>query len=437
MKSVIKVGFVAALLFISSVSVAVDDEFYYRLGGGIPIGSGATDRMNTTSLGAGVSWNSDLTCGNFDITTSISNQLNGITGAFQNLMGNVIQTATGVVASLPALIIQRLNPALYDLLQNGVLQASEEFHLGEVSCEQIVEDLGKTVANEGWGSLAKSGYWTRDANSGNPDILQTKDNAETAGLDNGVTWVEGDQAGGVSQPPIVLNNDVTVAGYNLLIQRAPGDATAVTAAACGNANLCAVWATPGQAAAWVTDVLGDKQIQTCQNCNKVVSNAGMGLQRKYDQERLQLETTLTNLVSSASAINATTLATVQGAQGFEISRQVIEAIREEEQPALVVARLSGELALSRTLERALLARRAMLAGSKEPNVANNEIAQAEIRHSVAELDSEIENMVYEIDIRQKLASNTTLQVLRRNRIRHHAPVVEFPVEQTIRDGATQ
>lgn len=42
-------------------------------------------------------------------------------------MGDVIQGATGAVASLPAMVIQRANPGLYDMLTNGVLQANVSF----------------------------------------------------------------------------------------------------------------------------------------------------------------------------------------------------------------------------------------------------------------------------------------------------------------------
>ena len=107
-----------------NLSIAIDDDFLYELGGALPIGRSATNRPNTARIGAGLAWNTDLMCGNFDIRTSVSNQLNGISGAFQNMMGNIIQSATGAVASLPALAIQKLNPALYDLLQNGVLPVS-------------------------------------------------------------------------------------------------------------------------------------------------------------------------------------------------------------------------------------------------------------------------------------------------------------------------
>lgn len=42
-------------------------------------------------------WNSDLMCGNFDIKTTVGNQLNGVTAGFKNLMSEVIQNATGAV----------------------------------------------------------------------------------------------------------------------------------------------------------------------------------------------------------------------------------------------------------------------------------------------------------------------------------------------------
>jgi len=436
MKFLALVLLVGGLSVITVPAVAADDEFFYRLGGGVPIGTGPTNRASTLRLGTGLSWNADLTCGNFDINTSITNQLNGVSGAFQNLMGNVIQTASGVVASLPALIIQRLNPALYDLLQNGVLQASEEFHLAEASCEAIVDQMSTTIGSEGWDGLARSGFWRQQAQVGTADILDVKDGAETAGLDAGVPWVAGAQAGGAGQPPIEVTEDATVAGMNLILGRAPDDVSAVSAGVCAGARICTAWTSPVIAAGWVTDVVGDTEIQTCQGCNKMVTRAGMGLQRKYEQERLVIETAMSPMVFSNTAPNQATLDTLEGGEGFRITRQIIEAIREEEYPDAVIQRLSGELALTRTMERALMARRSLLAGMKEPNIANNEMAQDQLQSAVDELDGEIENMVFEMEVRNLLTSNTTVQLLDRVRLRRHAPIIEPLPSTTIREGAT-
>ena len=142
------------------------------------------------------------------------------------------------------------------------------------------------------------------------------------------------------------------------------------------------------------------------------------------------------MVFSAVAPNQVTLDSLEGAEGFRITRQIIEAIREEEYPEAVIERLSAEIALTRTMERALMARRTLLAGMKEPNIANNEIARAELHHAVDELNGEIENMVFEMEVRQLLTSNTTVQLLNRVRMRRLAPVIEPLPSTTIREGAT-
>ncbi len=84
---------------------AVDDEFYYRLGGGEPVTRAASNRNTTIEIGGSVAWNTDLMCGNFDMSLSVDEQLKGIKGSFSDLMGSVISAATGAVASLPALVI--------------------------------------------------------------------------------------------------------------------------------------------------------------------------------------------------------------------------------------------------------------------------------------------------------------------------------------------
>ena len=93
-------------------AASADDEFYYLLGGGEPFTRSASNRDTTIVLGGSVGWNTDLMCGNFDIRLSVEEQLQGVKGAFSDLMGNVINAATGAVASLPARsFISRRRPA--------------------------------------------------------------------------------------------------------------------------------------------------------------------------------------------------------------------------------------------------------------------------------------------------------------------------------------
>ena len=80
-------------------------------------------------------------CGNFDIKTSIKNQLNGLTEGFKDLYSNVIESATGAVASLPAMVIQRANPQLYDILTNGLYQGKIDFNSLKPAVKKCLRSL--------------------------------------------------------------------------------------------------------------------------------------------------------------------------------------------------------------------------------------------------------------------------------------------------------
>ena len=435
-RTLLFIGITAAALG-SATPAAADEEFYYRLGGGLPIGQGATNRASTLRLGGSLSWNTDMICGNFDIRTSVSNQLNGVSGAFQDLMGNVINSATGAVASLPALVLQRLNPALYDLIQNGVLQASEEFNLARLDCRDIVDDMEEFITAGGFGAVAKQEALRDAMSTPNADLIQEVEVIERQAGDLGIPVVGGIRKGGAGQDPLNPAQEAALGGYNGLVGRAVDDNSAVPASQCNGAKVCEIWIRPAEAGAWLTDVVGEMEIRTCQGCERIQSKPGMGLHRKYEEDWREIQVRLAPLVNATSPINETTLASIQGGEGFEISRQVIEALREEPQRDAIVDRLSGELALSRTMEKALLARRVLYAGLKEPNIANNEVMVQHIESIIAELEGEIQSMVFEIDVRDRVVSNTTVAILQRAAVRRQAPLIEEADAVRIEGGAVK
>ncbi len=341
---------------------AVDDEFYYRLGGGEPVTRSASNRDTTLELGGAVVWNTDLMCGNFDMSLSVDEQLKGLKGSFSNLMSSVISAATGAVASLPALIIQKVNPALYDLLQNGVLQASEEFHLAQVSCEDIVGIMDDVITHSGWENVAKGGYWAGESASG-AELLSTRTSADIDGINAGVIWVEGATKGGRGQPPIELVGDTVKAGYNQLLKRNPANTTSMVSS-CADAPICENWPNPQAMATWVIDVVGEQKIRTCEGCDKISAKPGMGLTHQMAIEQDQIAADLEALVLSGSAPTLAQLEAVSGGPGMLVSRRVIEALREENphERDVLINRLAAEMALSRTMERAMIARRALISG---------------------------------------------------------------------------
>ena len=417
-------------------ALAVDDEFYYRLGGGEPVTRSASNRDTTLELGGAVVWNTDLMCGNFDMSLSVDEQLKGLKGSFSNLMSSVISAATGAVASLPALIIQKVNPALYDLLQNGVLQASEEFHLAQVSCEDIVGIMDDVITHSGWENVAKGGYWAGESASG-AELLSTRTSADIEGINAGVIWVEGATKGGRGQPPIELVGDTVKAGYNQLLKRNPANTTSMVSS-CADAPICEQWPNPQAMAAWVIDVVGEQKIRTCEGCDKISAKPGMGLTHQMAIEQDQIAADLAALVLSGSAPTLAQLEAVSGGPGMLVSRRVVEALREENphEQDVLINRLAAEMALSRTMERAMIARRALISGMKEPNIANLQIAQDDLAPYIADLEKDIENILFEIEVRDRVASNTAVQLLMRDKVRGTVPIVESPPAGNFEDGAS-
>src|SRR3989344_3467319 len=168
----------------------IGDEVMYSIGGGSAVSMGRAAGMR--SIGVGVGWNSNLICGDMSIQTTLRNQLNGITQGFQQIMSTVIQSATTAVASLPALIIQRADPGLYNLLTNGVLQARLDFDRSKLTCRAMAEKMADMAGGQlGWSQLAE-GMALRQAVS-STDAVSAVEQAERRRGNGGVPWVGGGQ----------------------------------------------------------------------------------------------------------------------------------------------------------------------------------------------------------------------------------------------------
>ena len=387
----------------------IGDDVMYSIGGGSAVSMGRAAGMR--SLGVGVGWNSNLICGDMSIQTTLKNQLNGVTNGFQQIMSSVIQSATSAVASLPALIIQRADPGLYNLLTNGVLQARLDFDRSKLTCRAMAEKMAETAGGQlGWSQMAE-GLALRDAVS-STDAVSAVEQAETRRGNDGVPWVGGSNAGGSGQPAIKVVGDVTRAGYNLVNGRGVTDTSAIAPASCASLS-CQTWTTPQAAVEWATRVLGEKEQRTCDACTKTETVPGVGLtpliQDEYDAKLQALQ----DLVSKAKNTTPENLREA-GSASLPITRGVIEALRDEPDQHLLSQRLASEVALASVLEKALLLQRTLLTGKKEPNVAANQLAVEAVNHESDTLDREIRNLKTELELRRELANNSPMAIIQRH-----------------------
>lgn len=395
---------------------AIADALYYQIGGGSVI-TPALTRRNTQLINVQAGWNADLMCGNFDVNTTVRNQLNGVTDGFKDLMGQVIQSATSAVASLPAMIIQRANPQLYDLLTNGVLQARVDFDKSQLTCQKMAEKMTDYIYGSAWTQSAKAeNYQAIAANE--KDAVRAEQQASEEAAQKGKRWVGGQQRGGNGQPPIRVISDTTSAGYNILNNRNVTDTSTVAASQC-RGELCKVWAKPEEAAKWMTRVVGEQNVNVSQENdasgsseNRTGAQAGVGLSPLIAEEQEKITQIVADLVNGSLKPTHENLAKASGGN-LQLTRGVVEALRDEPDASVLVQRLSGELALARVMEQALLARRTLLAGMREPNIANEKEAQTLLNQSTLQLDQELNQLKLELEMRRMLADNASSVILSR------------------------
>ncbi len=391
----------------------IDDLWYYEIGGAEPVSVPPNPTVTTLELGGSGALNLGFSCGKFDPVLSVEETLDQFASQVDGMTNAMVNAATALIAALPALILQRANPELYNLFQTYLGDAQARLAIATKTCEQLETDIadGKNPFEE-WIRLAKAQHWkNRMASGGN--IILAKQAVEAGGGDEGLPWIYGTR-GGNGQQPIQVVRDTTAAGYNMTLNRAPN--TAPTAAGPKGPNapkIAQLWTTPLAAADWAVDVLGDDIVMTCQDCGKR-SVPGTGLAPKYEAERQLVARGLTHLVNGTTPPSFVNLDALS-APGIGLSRSLLEAIQvmPANEQGIVLGRLAAEIAQARTIEKALLIRRLLLSGRRVPEVEAAEPAQATLGEAIGELEHEIDNLLFETRVRREVVSATAAVVLER------------------------
>ncbi|MDZ7753232.1 MAG: integrating conjugative element protein [Gammaproteobacteria bacterium] len=395
-----------------------DGLWYYEIGGAEPVSAPANPSVVSVTLGGSAQLGLGYSCGKFDPVRAVTHSLNEIKSGADDMMSAMTAAASSAIAALPALILQRANPGLYDLFQNALLKAEETMKLATKSCEQMEAEIaqGKNPYAD-LITLSKGNDWKVQMGIGGNDAVTAKDSVEASNGDNGVPWIGG-QAGGAGQPTLRFTGDIVQAGYNINMNRPITSTAAVPAASA--TRLSEIWPTPAAARIWVVDVVGENIVTTCDTCRKD-SIPGTGLLPKLHSEAAGVTVELQNLVSGAAPPTLANLERIT-APGVAVTRQVIEAIREmpATEQGLIIGRLVAEVSQARTVEKALYARRLLLSGRQVPEVYATEVARQHADTAITELDKEIESLLFETRVRREVVSDTLIVLLQRAAARRQA-----------------
>lgn len=407
-----------------SITGAVDDSLFYSIGGGNLV-SGPPGRQNLQRIGVGGGWSSDLMCGNFDLQTTVKNQLNGVTSGFRDMMGNVIQSATGAVASMPAMVIQRANPGLYELLTNGMLQANVAFDKGMMNCQAMSKKLADYTLGGSLKESAKVDEYKNIASSTNDVIAAGQKADKDADGKSGKKWVGGEYKGGAGQQAIKPVHDLGKAGFNIINGLPANSAQTVGGSEC-KGSLCKRFKNADEAAAALVTVVGDRSYRTCSVDSQCASGGvenepgsstpGVGFTPMLEQTAQDNLETLAQLVNGQLKVTPDNLAKLKTGD-LKVTRGVIEALKDDQDNAAIVQRLAGELAMADTVSTALSLRRMLVAGQAEPNAAELPDVIAASDRNMEFLDKEIQSLNTEMQLRREISNSSLLTTLERQRMR--------------------
>ena len=391
-------------------------SFDYQIGGGYI--SGAPTPITTIPiLNLGVGWDLNMECGGFDPIISLGNQFNGATDGFRDMIGSVMTNASSALVGLPALVLQRADPATYDLIQQGIVQGKMDFEYAQTSCEdlQAVMIGEQSFPFEDYKLASKGSYAIGAYSSSGGDPIAAKNDIDSRNHGNdGVDWVCGTKKAGSGMEPIVPISDVVIAGYNIMFGRNNVCSTATISAAVGvGMPLWEYWTGPLQASTWAKDVLGDIEIRTCSSCTKMASSPGKGLTYKQTAETNLLATRLENLVNEKTQLTFQNLNLVSAPPGVRVDAAVIRAIqkRSPQGQAELISRLASEISFAKLNEQGKLLTQMLRTGIMEANMASFEPATEIVEKAIDQLSGELTMIQKEISTRQSVAENTLQRIM--------------------------
>ena len=420
---------IGAVIFASTVSAGDlvrptgDGAWYYAIGGGDPYMYYNQSNKTSLNLSAGADWNMFRGC-SFDPSFGISETFSDIEHNVYGLTEDVLGAATAVFSAWGLSRIQEGWPGLYDTLTKGLKDAKDSYTLSLKTCRDAKADLhaGRDPV-EGWIAVTRKSSWDKASLTGeNP--VEAEESIEATSGNAGVTFDGGVKKGGLDQPPIQIVQDTVGAGYTHLVGTAtPLDEDDVS----GDPNITRVFPDATAATTWAKAVVGEREIRTCVSCEKLKTTVGQGLRYQFRVERDLVAVDLSAIMNTPMNYEITSAdlnkLSVPG-MGVVINDLTIQNLKRApmDEQQILASKLMGEIALARTMEKALIARDLLNAGAQEPNIsAAGDTAQIEIEHSRKRLQAEIDNVLFETEVRQKVITNAASAIAQRGAGRSQDP----------------
>lgn len=398
-----------------------NSKLYYKIGGSRPLSAPPSHNADL-KVGGKLKFGAGYSCGKFDPSASLQNFMNNLKNGVDDAMNTVSQAASSAVAGLPALLLSRNSPDLYELMQTNVFRAEEKLKFNSMSCQEIERQLasGENPYKQ-WTEMAQGTSLNEESES-NPDVNTAMKEVEEDGGDNGVYMpVPGKgviKAGGKNQDPIRVVDIASTTGYNIMLQRSPTLVTAPTSDLDLSTSMVQTFKTPSEMSKWTKDVLGEQDIYTTKTPSKEPESfPGKGILAKAISEKNDVKSDLIKLVSTTISSDESDgeqdqLREKVSTNNAIITQNLIQKIQKSDpvQQEIIIDGLASEIALNKQIEKAILVRRSLIMGKSEKNISASGVAKKAIDKNIKYLEKEIQQAMFEYRLRKELVSGLVTEL---------------------------
>lgn len=447
----------ALLAGLLSQTAFSQSAWMYELGGAEPIGKPIWNSYNAVPLvvSGDVDWS--YSCGKFSMKNSVNKLLQDLRNAGDDYLNAMVANAQAAVSSLPAILLQRASPSLYDVMQNGLLRAQAQANAARLDCKAMEQTIIASGGGVGavWNNFkqaAKLSDWKAEATYSRDDVVRASVNVEQNAGKNGIAWVASNgsnRAGGVGMPPINMVGDVMRAGFKQVVRlgnptpSSTGPSTEgadAPIAKFGLFDLYNRWFQTEQSAVDYINRVAGEVTTTTQPGGETKTRAGQGLRAEVIKEADRIRPLLRAAVTSATPVTAAQRRDISKG-GTDLSPLLIKSIRDMplDERTLITERLVNEIAMQNEIMRALLAIAIYQQGDQLPDVQANATAQEKNTEVVTMIRGYIDDLMYEDKIKRELVATTAASVLDRAAAMRAIDVVQ-PVRTDAKEielGATK
>lgn len=389
-------------------------DWYFSMGGGDPYVNYRQTNRTTLDFNVGAEWSAFRGC-SFDPRFSVLNTMQDIQEGLYGFAKDIADSAPTMVAAWGLSKLQSSFPDAYSLLTKGLEDAKASYTASVKTCRDMQSDIAaKRDPSNGWVRISKRHDWEYSSERGDNPV-KTERRIDESG-DRGVAWVGGKQRGGKNMPPIQVVGDTISAAYDHITKDQEGSpSNSVT----GDERIARVFTSGESAAKWTTSVVGESTVRTCNDCNRLNTKMGQGLRLKHREERDKIDKDLRDALSAKKITKDHLDSLSAPGMGIVATEEVLRGLREApaNEQAILANRFASELALARVTEKALIARDLLNVGAQEPNIAANDTAAQQLERATVALDKELNNIVYEQEVKGKVINQSARVLSERGRAR--------------------